>query len=156
MISILETKIPEYYHFNIILFLPNFKCSSKNNTYFQPIAKILDKHNENCNTVHIMFAFVGKWEHFDLIAIESGIFWDDLKRKTNFWQDERKINRTTLNWIYPLNRMEGQLISLSEAGNIDKVKQILESGKTNINCKDIWKQKSFMIFKFNYFIVFQF
>lgn len=55
-------------------------------------------------------------------------------------------------------RMEKELISESKTGNIDQVKQILESGDINIICEDIPILKLFIIWIFdcNQFIVFQF
>ena len=51
---------------------------------------------------------------------------------------------------------ETQLMNYSSEGNHEGVKRILEIGGTNINCKDIWIQKSFIPYKFNHFIGFQF
>lgn len=46
--------------------------------------------------------------------------------------------------------MELGLLQASQNGNMSKVKEILESNQTNINCKDIWFHKSFMKLQLNY------
>ena len=51
--------------------------------------------------------------------------------------------------------MESLLISASEKGNVQKVKQILETPLTDLNCKGVWFQISFIKLKCNYFIGFQ-
>ena len=53
-------------------------------------------------------------------------------------------------------KMEEKLLQASQDGNLSKVSQILKTSKANINCRNIWIQKSFMILKIYDFILFQF
>ena len=52
--------------------------------------------------------------------------------------------------------MKTTLHQASQEGNLNAVKEILESGKEYINCDDIQIRKLVMRLKFTYFKIFQF
>ena len=101
------------------------------------------------------------WSRKELMVnfFDSNVFWQRLKSYLGFncfyCRHSEKVG-TKSNLRISKISMEGQLIKESKDGDIDKVKQLLESSGININCQDIWIRKSFIEFQFNSFTIFQF